>query len=148
MGRDARLRALWEQLRASGESHISPCVANMTLHSSSPPQYADASPRRYTIQARASEIDPNAREHPELNFLFTDPDGKIADQQNAAVDTRVASEGKLVIWLMAHNEELFQRLTSYGYHAIQPQYVLVPHLRVLSLDCASLLHSIAASPCK
>lgn len=106
----------------SQEGAVSPGVARMALQSASPPRYADASPGRYTLQTRASEVDPNAQEHPELGFVFTDRDGNPADQQNAAVDTRVPSEGKLVIWLMAHNEELFQRLTSYGYHAIQPHY--------------------------
>lgn len=106
----------------SQEGAVSPGVANMALRSTSPPQYVDVAPRRYALQARASEIDANAQEYPELDFAFTDRDGKPADHQHAAVDTRVPSEGKLVIWLMAHNEELFQRVTSYGYHAIQPHY--------------------------
>ena len=38
------------------------------------------------------------------------------------VDTRVAPQGKLVIWLMGHNGALFDRLNSYGIHAIQPHY--------------------------
>ena len=79
-------------------------------------------PQRYETVARASEVDPNAVEHPEINFVFTDKDGKATDLQHAVVDTRVPSEGKLVIWLMAYNQELFDRLASYGYHAIQPHY--------------------------
>lgn len=105
----------------SQEGAVTPGVARLTRQGSPPPRYADVSPRYHTIRARASEIDPRAQAHPKLGFVFTDPDGKVADEQHAAVDTRVPSEGKLVIWLMAHNEELFQRLTSYGYHAIQPQ---------------------------
>ena len=36
------------------------------------PRQQHGSRRRYDIQARASEIDPAAREHPEINFVFTD----------------------------------------------------------------------------
>lgn len=105
----------------SREGAVTPGVAHMALDGTKPPIYIDTSPQRYTLQMRASEIDPNAQEHPELDFVFTTADGKPADQQHATVDTRVPSEGKLVIWLMAYNEELFERLTLYGYHAIQPQ---------------------------
>jgi hypothetical protein len=38
------------------------------------------------------------------------------------VDTRVAPRGKLVIWLMGYNPALFERLSSYGLHAIQVHY--------------------------
>jgi hypothetical protein len=48
--------------------------------------------------------------------------GKPADVQNAVVDTGVASRGQLVIWLMNYNSRLFDRLASYGLHAIQPHY--------------------------
>jgi hypothetical protein len=51
-----------------------------------------------------------------------DDKGKPADLQHAVVDTRVTSQGKLVIWLMGHNQGLFDRISSYGYHGIQPQY--------------------------
>lgn len=85
-------------------------------------QFSDSSPQRYQLSARASELDPRAKEHPEINFLFTDKDGKPADVQRAAVDTSVKPRGKLVIWLMAHNGELFKRLNAYGLHAIQPHY--------------------------
>ena len=46
----------------------------------------------------------------------------MQDLQQAIVDTRVAPRGKLVIWLMRHNPGLFQRLSSYGLHAIQVHY--------------------------
>ncbi|TLD69816.1 hypothetical protein FEM03_15950 [Phragmitibacter flavus] len=81
-----------------------------------------APPQRYTLQARASEIDPKAKEHPELSFTFTNKEGKPADLQNASVDTSVKPQGKLVIWLMGHNGALFERLNSYGVHAIQVHY--------------------------
>ena len=74
------------------------------------------------LSARASEIDSRAKEHPEINFVFASKDGKPADVQNASVDTSVEPRGKLVIWLMSHNGELFKRLNSYGLHAIQPHY--------------------------
>ncbi|MDB6006881.1 MAG: hypothetical protein JWR15_3868, partial [Prosthecobacter sp.] len=75
-----------------------------------------------TISKRASEIDPRAKEHPEIDFVFTDKKGKPQDLQNASVDTSVKLQGKLVIWLMGHNAQLFERLNSYGLHAIQPHY--------------------------
>ena len=84
-------------------------------------KYADPRPRRYTLSARASTIDSRAREHPEIDFVFT-AGGKVQDLQQATVDTRVAPRGKLVIWLMRHNPGLFERLSSYGLHAIQVHY--------------------------
>ena len=79
--------------------------------------------RRYDLVARASAIDPAAGEHPEIGFSFTDPKtGKPADLQHAVVDTSVPSEGRLVIWLMAHSPGLFDRLASYGLHGIQVHY--------------------------
>ncbi|WP_233216207.1 SGNH/GDSL hydrolase family protein [Blastopirellula marina] len=79
-------------------------------------------PQVYKLTARASEITPGAAEHPELGFVFADAKGKPQDVQNAIVDTRVPQKGQLVIWLMGHNGVLFDRLASYGLHAIQPHY--------------------------
>lgn len=76
---------------------------------------------RQVVRVRASEIDPTAKEHPEVGFVFS-KDGKPADIQVAAVDPSVPSTGKLVIWLMGYSEPLFQRLTGYGHHAIQIHY--------------------------
>lgn len=76
---------------------------------------------RQTFTARASELDSRARPHPEIDFIF-EKDGKPQDIQNASVDTSVKARGKLVIWLMGHNDALFQRLNSYGLHAIQVHY--------------------------
>ncbi len=84
-------------------------------------KYSDPKPRQYTLSERASKIDPRAKEHPEIDFVFTSG-GKVQDLQQAIVDTRVAPRGKLVIWLMRHNPGLFQRLSSYGLHAIQVHY--------------------------
>jgi hypothetical protein len=78
-------------------------------------------PKQVKISARASEIDPRAREHPELEFVF-EKAGKPADLQNASVDLSVPSKGKLVLWLMAYPPGLFERVNSYGYHAIQVHY--------------------------
>lgn len=74
------------------------------------------------FQVRASEINPQAKEHPEIGFTFTDDKGKPIDMQHAAFDPRARSRGQLVIWLMGHNQALFDRVTSYGLHAIQPHY--------------------------
>jgi len=83
--------------------------------------YKDPAPQRYHLTARASQLDPRARPHPEIGFLF-EKDGKPQDTQHAAVDTRVAPLGRLVIWLMGYSAPLFDRLTSYGLHAIQVHY--------------------------
>ncbi len=77
--------------------------------------------KKYKITARASEIDPLAKEHPEIDYVFSRK-GKPADGEVASVDTRVKSEGKLMIWLMGYNEQLFDRVNSYGIHAIQVSY--------------------------
>jgi hypothetical protein len=73
------------------------------------------------FHARASEIDRRAKEHPEIGFVFS-KDGKPQDLQHACVDLRAPSQGKLVIWLMGHNPQLFDRISSYGLHAIQVHY--------------------------
>ena len=81
----------------------------------------DQEPQRYQLEARASEIDKRAKEHPEINFVF-ESEGKPADIQRGIVDTRVAPRGKLVIWLMGYNGQLFDRLADYGLHAISVHY--------------------------
>jgi hypothetical protein len=83
---------------------------------------ADSAPRQYRLEARASELDPRARAHPEIGFLIDDAKGRPADLQHASVDTRVAARGKLVIWLMGNNQALFDRLNGYGLHVIRPHY--------------------------
>ncbi|MCA9133463.1 MAG: DUF4886 domain-containing protein [Planctomycetales bacterium] len=83
--------------------------------------FDDPHPQRYRLQARASELDPGTHEYPEIGFVFGSSE-KPLDLQRASVDTRVAPQGKLVIWLMGHNEELFSRLNRYGLHAIQVSY--------------------------
>jgi len=81
----------------------------------------DPAAKRYELTARASQIDARTKPHPEIGFVF-EKDGKPADVQHAVVDTRVASRGKLVIWLMGHNVSLFERVSGYGLHAIQVHY--------------------------
>ncbi|MFY9256530.1 MAG: hypothetical protein WAO83_23960 [Fuerstiella sp.] len=85
-------------------------------------KFNDPKPQKYQLSARASELDPLAKPHPEIDFGFTDKNGKPTDTEKASVDTSVAPKGKLVIWLMSHNQALFDRLNSYGLHAIQPHY--------------------------
>lgn len=82
---------------------------------------ADPRGKRYDLTARASQIDPRAKEHPEINFVF-EKDGKPQDIEHAVVDTRVRPRGRLVIWLMGHNQALFERISSYGLHGIQVHY--------------------------
>jgi hypothetical protein len=81
-----------------------------------------ATATRVHLTARASEIDPRARPHPEINFVFVDPAGKPLDVEHAMVDPRVAPLGKLVICLMDYKAPLFERLADYGLHAIQVHY--------------------------
>jgi hypothetical protein len=83
--------------------------------------FADANPQRYTFTTRASELDPRARAHPEIDFVF-EKDGKPTDVQHASVDTHVAPQGKLVIWLMGHSAPLFERVNSYGLHVLRVHY--------------------------
>jgi hypothetical protein len=96
-------------------------LARGQQNADSPPTFRDPNPQRYVLTARASEIDPLAKAHPEIEFLF-EKDGKPADQQHASVDTRVPSQGKLVIWLMGNSPNLFERVNSYGYHALRVHY--------------------------
>lgn len=86
------------------------------------PEYDDPQPKQYDLTKRASDLDPRAKEHPELGYVFTEGKGKPADVQHAVVDTRVEPRGKLVIWLMGHNQGLFDRLASYGLHGIHVHY--------------------------
>src|SRR6188768_4047289 len=86
-----------------------------------PLKFADPSAKRYEFTARASQVDPRAQPHPEIDFVF-EKDGKPADTERASVDTRVAPQGKLVIWLMGYSGPLFERVNSYGLHAIQVHY--------------------------
>ena len=81
----------------------------------------DPNPQQYILKKRASEIDPRAKPHPEIDFVF-EKDGKPQDMQAASVDTRVAPQGRLVIWLMGHEQRLFDRLNKQGIHAIQVHY--------------------------
>jgi hypothetical protein len=83
--------------------------------------FNDPTARRYELTARASQIDPRAKPHPEIDFLF-ERASKPADTERASVDTRVAPQGKLVVWLMGYSAPLFERVNSYGLHAIQVHY--------------------------
>ncbi|MFM7520392.1 MAG: BPSS1187 family protein [Planctomycetota bacterium] len=80
-----------------------------------------AEPTRRVLTARASELDPRARPHPEIDFVF-EKDGKPADLEHASVDTAVPARGRLLVWLMDHNAGLFERANALGLHALQPHY--------------------------
>jgi len=108
-----RSLCLWAALSAAVVSQAWAADAKLTFN--------DPSPQRYTLSGRASEIDPRAKPHPEIDFIF-EKGGKPADVENAAVDTRVAPQGKLVVWLMGYSPPLFERVNSYGLHAIQVHY--------------------------
>jgi hypothetical protein len=96
-------------------------VSTSLLHAEAPANPKDTTPQRYELKARASLIDLQAKPHPEINFVFENK-GKPADEEHAMVDTRVPSQGKLVIWLMGNSATLFEHITSYGLHAIQVSY--------------------------
>ena len=83
--------------------------------------YSASKPQKHLFQTRASQLDPRTREYPKIGFVFGS-DKKPSDRQHAIVDTRVKPRGQLVIWLMSYNPDLFDRLASYGLHAIQPHY--------------------------
>jgi len=95
------------------------CLAPL-LHAA-PPSFNDPKPQRYELTARASEIDTRVQAHPEIDFLIENK-GKPADVQQASVDTRVAPQGQLMIWLMGHSPGLFERVNSYGIHALRVHY--------------------------
>src|SRR5436190_3614753 len=86
-----------------------------------PLTFKDPKPQRYELTARASELDPRVQAHPEIDFPI-EKGGKPADIENAAVDTRVKPQGKLVIWLMGLSPQLSERLNSYGLDVIRPYY--------------------------
>jgi len=83
--------------------------------------FDDPKPQRYEFTARASEIDKRVQAHPEINFVL-ESKGKPADVENASVDTSIAPRGKLMIWLMGMSAPLFERVNSYGIHAIRVHY--------------------------
>lgn len=102
---------------------LSVCLCGIPCGLHAAPPYHDPMPQRYDITKRASEIDPRTKEHPELKFFFQDPKtGKVLDIEHAAVDTRVAPQGKLVVWLMGDNLDLFDRVAGYGLHIIYVHY--------------------------
>jgi hypothetical protein len=86
-----------------------------------PLKFNDPAPKRYELTARASAVDSRVQPHPEINYLL-EKDGKPLDTEQASVDTRVAPQGKLVIWLMGYNKDLFEHVNSYGMHAIGVYY--------------------------
>lgn len=103
---------------------IIPCLLALScaLPAAENNAFNDPKPQRYDLSKRASEIDPRAREHPEIDFVFTDKKGKPQDLQHASVDTSVKPQGRLVIWLMGHSAGLTERWNSYGLHSIQVHY--------------------------
>ncbi len=96
-------------------------LATPAFCAAAPLTFDNDAPRRYELTARASQIDARAQPHAEIGFVF-EKDGKPQDTEHATVDTRVAPQGKLVIWLMGYNSQLFERVNSYGLHAIQVHY--------------------------
>lgn len=97
-------------------------LASPLAHAADAPlKFTDPSPKRYDLTARASQLDPRCKSHPEINFVL-EKDGKPQDVENAAVDTRVPPRGRLVIWLMNNNAALNDRVTSYGLHVITVKY--------------------------
>jgi len=92
-----------------------------SIAADAPLSFSDSSPKRYEFTARASAIDPRAKPHPEIDYVF-EKDGKPQDVQHASVDTRVKPQDRLVIWLMGPNPGLFERVNSYGLHAIRVHY--------------------------
>ena len=97
---------------------VGACVAPHGARAAEP---AVVGPSWLHVQARASELDPRAKPHPEIDFVF-EKDGKPEDVEHASVDPQITSRGRLVVWLMGYNQDLFKRLNSYGLHAVQPHY--------------------------
>jgi len=86
------------------------------------PPKPPADAKLHHLTARASAIDPKAKEYADIDYIFADKAGKALDTEHAVLDTRVPQKGKLVIWLMGYNAPLFERIAGYGYHGIQVHY--------------------------
>lgn len=84
--------------------------------------YKDSEPKVYQLSERASKIDSRVKSYPEINFILEDKKGKEKDRQFSIVNTKVKPRGKIVIWLMGRNKELFQRLADDGFHVIGVHY--------------------------
>ncbi|MEZ6046590.1 MAG: hypothetical protein R3C11_13660 [Planctomycetaceae bacterium] len=91
------------------------------LDAAEPFHYQDANPQQYNLSARASEIDSRAKEYPAIDFVFGTNE-KPQDLEHASVDTSVAPPVNWSSGWMGHNQQLFDRLSSYGLHAIQVHY--------------------------
>lgn len=88
-----------------------------------PLQGQEAKGKPAVYRNRASLMDKNAAEHPEIDFVFKDAKGKEVDWEHAVPPAKgVKPQGKLVIWLMDYNAPLFERLSGYGLHSIQVHY--------------------------
>ncbi|WP_246419663.1 BPSS1187 family protein [Aporhodopirellula rubra] len=109
-------------------SLIATLVASPLITAAEPNPQVDAKvknaeiKKRLEISVRASTIDPRVRAYPEIDFSIDDAKGKPADMQQAWFDPNVPARGRVVIWLMAHNSALFERLTGYGLHAVRVHY--------------------------
>ncbi|MDA8698087.1 DUF4886 domain-containing protein [Rhodopirellula sp.] len=107
-------------LRRIANRAISDHTQSLNGHSSTvTPE--DTNPKLYRFQVRASEIDPKTKDYPEIRFT-RGTNSRPLDLQHASIDTRVKPQGKLVLWLMGHNDELFVRLNRYGLHAMDVHY--------------------------
>lgn len=107
-----------------------------------------AEPFRHKV--RASEVDSKVKSYPSIGFVLKDKKGKIQDYQNASVDPAVPSRARLAIWLMAPNQALFDRINSYGIHAIQVHYArqwfsICCQERPVSADCRGNMRLEAAT---
>jgi len=96
-------------------------LASAAFAADAAPKFADPKPQAYHLTARASEIDPRCKSHPEVGFVL-EKDGKPQDVEHADVDTRVAPRGQLVVWLMGYSQPLADKVNGYGLHHIQVAY--------------------------
>lgn len=100
---------------------LSLAVCNPLAHAAPPADPPNVT-ARIEVKVRASTIDPGVRAYPEIGYLIETAEGKPADVEHAWVDLNVPPRGQLVIWLMGHSPALFERVTSYGLHAIDVHY--------------------------
>ena len=69
-------------------------------------KFQDLEPQQYKLTARASKIDLRVKAHPEIDFLI---EGKMAGRPILSTLPSIREwkpRGKLVIWLMGHNEPI------------------------------------------
>ena len=68
-----------------------------SLAAAEPLTFKDPTPQRYELTARASGIDPRAKAHPEIDFVF-EKGGKPVDVENATWTNTIGAPELIAVW--------------------------------------------------